>query len=153
MCHHRYTISPLGLFGTGRVFAGLGIAGKDGSGSFSKSSGGYRALSTTGAPSGSNGGGRGEGGSGSGAGGGHYGPLPCEVGQFVLLNIPALSALEWHPFSISSAPNDSETTHHVKARGRSTWTGRLLALARQAQSGTGGVNPLDLVVKVRRERA
>jgi hypothetical protein len=35
----------------------------------------------------------------------------------VLLNVPALSAWEWHPVSISSAPSDAATTHHVKVGG------------------------------------
>ena len=60
-----------------------------------------------------------------------YTPLRHEMGQFVLLNIPALSTLEWHPFSISSSPGDDVTTHHIKAQGHYSWTGRLLALAKQ----------------------
>jgi hypothetical protein len=32
----------------------------------------------------------------------------------VLLNVPAVSAWEWHPVSISSSPSDAATTHHVK---------------------------------------
>mmetsp|Transcript_19174 Transcript_19174/g.22856 ORF Transcript_19174/g.22856 Transcript_19174/m.22856 type:complete len:1186 (+) Transcript_19174:273-3830(+) len=64
------------------------------------------------------------------------GALNHEVGQFVLVNIPALSLWEWHPFSISSSPMDPVTTHHIKARGKNTWTGRLLSLAKQAQGGS-----------------
>ena len=39
--------------------------------------------------------------------------------------VPAISLLEWHPFTISSSPDDRETTHHVKDMGPTTFTGRL----------------------------
>jgi hypothetical protein len=41
-------------------------------------------------------------------------PLDHLPTQFVLINVPALSPWEWHPISISSAPGDSVTTHHIK---------------------------------------
>jgi len=84
-------------------------------GGFSTSSSGYQALPSSDATSSGVGSGGVGGVSGGDAGvGGDMRALPCEVGQFVLLNVPAISTLEWHPFSISSAPVDSETTHHIK---------------------------------------
>jgi NADPH oxidase len=54
-------------------------------------------------------------------------------GQYVFLCIPAISSLEWHPFSISSAPDDDEVTLHIRALG--DWTQRLHALAGEGQDG------------------
>ncbi|KAM9181961.1 NADPH oxidase 5-like [Mergus octosetaceus] len=45
-------------------------------------------------------------------------------GDYVYLNIPAVAAYEWHPFTISSAPEQQGTIWlHVRARGQ--WTSRL----------------------------
>lgn len=51
------------------------------------------------------------------------------AGQYAFVNIPALSELEWHPFTISSPPDASEVTFHIKAMGPGTWTERLSLLA------------------------
>lgn len=51
-----------------------------------------------------------------------------EPGQYVFVNVPSVSDLCWHPFSISSAPHDSLISHHIKCMGESEWTGRLAAL-------------------------
>ena len=61
--------------------------------------------------------------------------LPSEclhhfASQYAFVNVPAVSELEWHPFSISSAPSASEVSFHIKAMGDDTWTGRLASLAR-----------------------
>lgn len=47
------------------------------------------------------------------------------AGQYVFLCVPALSALEWHPFTISSSPSDLTVTIHIKQLG--DWTHKLLA--------------------------
>ncbi|XP_040425437.1 NADPH oxidase 5 [Cygnus olor] len=45
-------------------------------------------------------------------------------GDYVYLNVPAIAAYEWHPFTISSAPEQQDTIWlHVRARGQ--WTSRL----------------------------
>ena len=67
-----------------------------------------------------------------------YGPLPHTMGQYVFINIPLISQLAWHPFSISSAPGESHTQHHIKVMGLDQWTGRLLYLARSMSSGSKG---------------
>jgi predicted ferric reductase len=54
------------------------------------------------------------------------GPLKHLAGQYCFVNIPAISALEWHPFSLSSAPEDAVTTHHIKAMGENQWSGKLV---------------------------
>lgn len=48
----------------------------------------------------------------------------------MFLNVPSISAWEWHPFTISSAPGDALTTHHIKAMGEGTFTGKLFELAK-----------------------
>ena len=86
-------------------------------------------------------------------------PLRHEMGQYVFLNVPAISKLEWHPFTISSAPGDRVTTHHIRSMGELTFTGRLEALATEAAAAKGAEaaqqpaargrrGPTDLVVNV-----
>jgi len=43
-----------------------------------------------------------------------------KVGQYCFLNFPQLSVLEWHPFSISSGPDDITGEVHIKALGDHT---------------------------------
>jgi predicted ferric reductase len=53
------------------------------------------------------------------------------AGDYALLKIPSLASHEWHPFTISSAPESGELTFHVRALGN--WTEALYALAEQRQ--------------------
>jgi len=59
--------------------------------------------------------------------------LKYEMGQYFFINIPELSILEWHPFSISSAPSDSYITHHIKMMGTNQWTGKLAKYIKQIE--------------------
>ncbi|XP_004452701.1 NADPH oxidase 3 [Dasypus novemcinctus] len=45
-------------------------------------------------------------------------------GQYVLLQCPSISSLEWHPFTLTSAPEDEFFSVHIRAAG--DWTGALL---------------------------
>jgi len=47
------------------------------------------------------------------------------AGQYAFINIPAISPLQWHPFTISSSPDEDVITFHVKSMGRGTWTASL----------------------------
>lgn len=58
-----------------------------------------------------------------------------KVGQYVFLNFPQLSLMEWHPFSISSGPN--ETTGEVHIRGLGNHTNQLME-----RTKAGGNTPL-----------
>ena len=52
------------------------------------------------------------------------------------LVVPAsrgLGSYEWHPFSVSSAPDDEFVTLHIKAVG--DWTNNLMALVKKAYEG------------------
>jgi len=77
-------------------------------------------------------------------------PLRCEAGQYVFLKVPALSLTESHPFSISSAPGDAWTSHHIRpmpALGESlSFTAQLANLAREMQAA--GKPPSSLEVSV-----
>ncbi|HYQ18468.1 MAG TPA: EF-hand domain-containing protein [Polyangiaceae bacterium] len=56
------------------------------------------------------------------------------AGDYALLKIPCLASLEWHPFTISSAPESGELTFHIRALG--SWTEALFSLAeRRHQQG------------------
>jgi len=57
-------------------------------------------------------------------------------GQYCFLNIPEISSLQLHPFSISSAPCDGSSTldFHIKNMGEDTFTGTLQTLARNSNS-------------------
>lgn len=48
-------------------------------------------------------------------------------GQYILLAIPKLSMFEWHPFSISSSPEQKIVTLHIRKAG--SWTSALYDLA------------------------
>lgn len=41
-------------------------------------------------------------------------------GQWLFLNVPSISPFQWHPFTISSAPNDPYISIHVRQVG--DWT-------------------------------
>jgi predicted ferric reductase len=62
----------------------------------------------------------------------NFKPLKHSLGQYVFLNVPEISLLEWHPFTISSAPGDKLTTHHIRKMGDdTTFTAKLECLASQ----------------------
>jgi predicted ferric reductase len=56
-------------------------------------------------------------------------PLCHEMGQYAWLNVPEIDPVAWHPFTISSAPLDGVTTHHIRNMGDEEWTGMLYSLA------------------------
>eukprot|EP00656_Telonema_subtile_P055671 TRINITY_DN868_c0_g1_i4.p1 TRINITY_DN868_c0_g1~~TRINITY_DN868_c0_g1_i4.p1 ORF type:complete len:767 (+),score=132.44 TRINITY_DN868_c0_g1_i4:143-2443(+) len=67
--------------------------------------------------------------------------LEHTAGQYMMINVPAISAFEWHPFTISSAPQDEHSTFHIKAMpsqsdGVLTWTEQLNNLAAVAATDT-----------------
>ena len=61
-------------------------------------------------------------------------------GQYLYLSCPSLGTTEWHPFTITSAPEQLHVTVHIRTRG--DWTRRLMdhvcpSLDRQ-ESASGG---------------
>jgi len=66
-------------------------------------------------------------------------PLALSPGQFAFICVPAVSAVEWHPFSVASPTNAAGTTptptfviHRVPG-GEGSWTARLMAVARETK--------------------
>ncbi|KAM8952253.1 NADPH oxidase 1 [Pelodytes ibericus] len=47
-----------------------------------------------------------------------------EVGQYIFLNCPSISTLEWHPFTLTSAPEEDFFSVHIRSAG--DWTEKLL---------------------------
>ena len=45
-----------------------------------------------------------------------YGNMRHKMGQYAFINIPMISPLEWHPFTISSGPYQRQTTFHIKVK-------------------------------------
>ncbi|KAJ2746465.1 hypothetical protein GGI20_001308 [Coemansia sp. BCRC 34301] len=54
--------------------------------------------------------------------------LKFQVGQFAYINVPSISLLEWHPFTLTSAPEEDELSMHIWIAGG--WS-RKLVLALQ----------------------
>mmetsp|Transcript_6505 Transcript_6505/g.12247 ORF Transcript_6505/g.12247 Transcript_6505/m.12247 type:complete len:532 (-) Transcript_6505:118-1713(-) len=55
--------------------------------------------------------------------------LEYDPGQFLMISIPKLGFSQFHPFSISSSPNNKFVTMHTKSIGG--WTQRLMELAKK----------------------
>ncbi|KAJ1954958.1 hypothetical protein GGI12_005674, partial [Dipsacomyces acuminosporus] len=47
-----------------------------------------------------------------------------QVGQYIYINVPSISWLQWHPFTLTSAPEEDELTLHIWVAG--DWTRRLV---------------------------
>lgn len=67
------------------------------------------------------------------------------AGQYAFINVPSISPLEWHPFTISSSPGDTGLTFHVKNMGKSTWTGRLASIYGHQEESSSAVINLPVV--------
>ncbi|XP_007430179.1 NADPH oxidase 1 [Python bivittatus] len=52
-----------------------------------------------------------------------------EIGQYVFLNCPSISYLEWHPFTLTSAPEEDFFSVHIRAAG--DWTETLIDTMQQ----------------------
>ncbi|XP_036381059.1 cytochrome b-245 heavy chain-like isoform X1 [Megalops cyprinoides] len=59
-----------------------------------------------------------------------------EVGQYVFLNCPAISQLEWHPFTMTSAPEEDFFSVHIRSVG--DWTQKLIDILEQLPEGAQG---------------
>ena len=52
-------------------------------------------------------------------------------GQYCFLNVPAISKLQWHPFSITSELGAENLTFHIKSYKEDSWCGRLNKLTKK----------------------
>jgi hypothetical protein len=53
-------------------------------------------------------------------------PGGFKEGQYVFINCPHISSGQWHPFTISSAPQSNTATLHIRIQGQGSWTRELL---------------------------
>lgn len=55
------------------------------------------------------------------------GPFAKEMkeGQYCFIMCPYISKSEWHPFTISSAPQEESVTFHIRMQGKGSWTREL----------------------------
>jgi NAD(P)H-flavin reductase len=54
------------------------------------------------------------------------GPLAeYKEGQYAYLLCPAISSFQWHPFTISSAPQEKTVTFHIRVQAPGSWTHKL----------------------------
>ncbi|KAJ2723573.1 hypothetical protein GGI07_002528 [Coemansia sp. Benny D115] len=56
--------------------------------------------------------------------------MNVKVGQFIYLNIPSISWFQWHPFTLTSAPEDDELSVHIYVAGG--WTNKLVEMFKQS---------------------
>ncbi|KAM9270469.1 NADPH oxidase 5-like [Cariama cristata] len=76
----------------------------------------------------------------------HYKP-----GDYVYLKIPAIATYEWHPFTISSAPEQQETLWlHIRSLGQ--WTNKLYEYFQQPESPSPEPKPLSRSLREKRCR-
>lgn len=54
-----------------------------------------------------------------------FGKAGHKEGQYVFIKCPSVSTVEWHPFTISSAPDDEYLTLHIRVQGPGSWTRRM----------------------------
>ncbi|XP_076005089.1 NADPH oxidase 1 [Genypterus blacodes] len=59
-----------------------------------------------------------------------------DVGQYVFLNCPAISQLEWHPFTMTSAPEEDFFSIHIRSAG--DWTDKLIGMLEHLPEGAQG---------------
>ncbi|MBN3309135.1 CY24B protein, partial [Amia calva] len=59
-----------------------------------------------------------------------------EVGQYIFLNCPSISQLEWHPFTMTSAPEEDFFSVHIRSVG--DWTRELISKLDQLPEGAQG---------------
>lgn len=69
-------------------------------------------------------------------------PFDYSPGQFVRICIPRISKMEYHPFSISSAPHEEHMTLHIRALG--DWTTKLVELAHECEKNK---TPIDVLME------
>ncbi|XP_072292785.1 NADPH oxidase 1 [Eucyclogobius newberryi] len=59
-----------------------------------------------------------------------------DVGQYIFINCPSISQLEWHPFTMTSAPEEDFFSVHIRSAG--DWTNKLISIMEQLPEGAQG---------------
>ncbi|GAM28411.1 hypothetical protein SAMD00019534_115870 [Acytostelium subglobosum LB1] len=63
-------------------------------------------------------------------------------GQFILINVPQISKLQWHPFTMTSSPMESTVSVHMRVTGG--WTQQLHDYLRDLETQTAGEQTKDV---------
>ena len=63
-------------------------------------------------------------------------------GQYLFLQSPPISRIQWHPFTISSAPQENSVTVHIRVMGEGTWTRGVMTY--MSSMGARGKNYIEL---------
>jgi NADPH oxidase len=71
--------------------------------------------------------------------------LRYQSGQYIYICVPELSRFQWHPFTISSAPDEGFVSIHIRLVG--DWTNALARLLQQ-RSATGGNYKASLMPEI-----
>ncbi|XP_043348873.1 NADPH oxidase 1 isoform X4 [Dermochelys coriacea] len=64
----------------------------------------------------------------------HKKGFSMEEGQYIFINCPSVSCLEWHPFTLTSAPEEDFFSVHIRAAG--DWTENLIDTFQQQKPKT-----------------
>lgn len=70
--------------------------------------------------------------------------LSLTSGMYAMINVPAISRFEWHPFTMSSAPQEDHLTFHISCTG--DWTKALKQHLVQSSKTSFGI--LDIPIKI-----
>ncbi|XP_070568165.1 NADPH oxidase 4-like [Ptychodera flava] len=54
--------------------------------------------------------------------------FPGQPGQYIMLNIPSISTMQWHPFTLTTQPNAEVTSYSIHIRVLGDWTIQLQEL-------------------------
>ncbi|KNC99755.1 uncharacterized protein SPPG_05133 [Spizellomyces punctatus DAOM BR117] len=64
-----------------------------------------------------------------------------KAGEYLFLNCPDIAELEWHPFTITSAPEEPFFSCHIRARPEMDWCYQLRVLLGLGKTGVQNVQP------------
>jgi len=59
-----------------------------------------------------------------------------EAGDYIFLNVPEVSFLEWHPFSLTSAPSVDKNKVYFHLKDSGSWTKKVIEAAAKKDDGT-----------------
>jgi NADPH oxidase len=69
-------------------------------------------------------------------------------GQYLLINVPEVSRFQWHPFTISSCPQDDAITIHIRIVGNWTRTVARLLGCFADHDGSNAINGDSIIPKI-----
>ena len=77
--------------------------------------------------------------------------LRYQAGQYLFLHCPQVSATEWHPFTISSSPEERHFGLHIRCRKDMDWTFALRTLLLPDPSAATTNPPIVLKTDAQRD--